>query len=121
MLNTTHETETTTMTTMTSKYDAASKSFLAAGRDESAEAFEARRVAIVAIADRLDCGVWHAAFEYDRLRTRPICYLCGGTMRDERAVCHALCDARTNRGRTDLPVINYEPTCGCNWEGCDAH
>jgi len=103
-----------------SKYEAAARSFIARSLDESPEAFDARRAAIVAIADRLDCGVWHAAYEYDLLRARPVCYLCGGAMRDDRAPAHALCEARTNRGRTDLPVMDYKPTCGCHWVGCAA-
>lgn len=103
-----------------SKYEQAAAYFIVAARDESAESLKARRAAIVAIADRLDCGVWHAAYEYDAQRPRPICYLCGGTMRDAETVTHALCEARTNRGRTDLPVLDYEPKCGCHWEGCEA-
>lgn len=103
-----------------SKYQNAADSFLARGQNESVEDFTARKAGTVAIADALDCGVWHASFLWTRRNvTRPRCYLCGGTMKDDQQPAHALCEARTNRGRSPLPVVNYDPGCGCNWELCE--
>lgn len=107
------------MTTTTSKYASAARSFVARSRDESPEDFEVRLAAIVAIADELDCGVWHASWLYYQRDTErhTFCAICGG--RTAATETHALCVARQKRG-LPTPVLTYNSRCGCNWEGCDA-
>ena len=108
------------MTYQQSKYQSAADQFLARGKDETQLDFDVRKMGTVEIADALDCGVWHAAYLWDKRNiVRSRCTLCGGTMLSREMEAHSLCTARRNKGVQDLPVLNYNPKCGCNWELCE--